>query len=650
MASYSCTNSREQTSSRNVSEDGSEFRSTPGPGLFPALGFDDFCQRTDVAQWLDWGIVAAVMLAAAVALSLNVADPDLWGHVQYGRDALRDGLPATTTYSYVAEGYPWINHEILAEYALATVADLFGGPGLLMLKCLLGVVIVGAIWWRANRFGSGLMASCSLALLVAMPLGNHWLLRPQIASYVGFALLLALLSYCFAGWEGQWQLPLGWLARWRGETPTAALPESEPLTYSSPRMKLLWLAVPLFMVWTNAHGGFLAGLCVYLAYLGLRGAEAFCRNGRRADGLLRRFALMGAAAILATFLNPYGPNFHFWLWDDLKIPRPEILEWRSPELFNLQFLPFWLLLAAAVASLALSRRTRDFTHLVILALILWQALTHHRHIAFFALACGWWLPMHWDSLLARLGVGQRCKTDEELRYGWAPPESAAYSSGFSPRMQQGLAVLLVVAICISTGRLAHRLTTLKIDRGEYPVAAFEFIARQGLSGKMVCTFNWAQYALAAFGPREAGQPGILVHVDGRCRTSYSQAMLDSHFDFLLGDVGPETRYRDPKSGPFDPQRVLNAEQPDLVLVSRLQRPSVRVMEEQQGRWVLLYQDGLAQVWGRAARYDDPNSAYYLPPAKREVGEAPQRGFVRWPALPSYKPTLTATNRDLAIRE
>src|SRR5687768_8764914 len=157
----------------------------------PVIGLDDVVMPGEIAQWLDWGIVAAVMLASAVALSLNVADPDLWGHVQYGRDALRHGLPATTTYSYVAEGYPWINHEILAEYVLAIVADWFGGSGLLIVKCLLGVAIIGTIYWRSHRFGSGLMASCSLALLIAITLGNHWVLRPQIGSYVSFALLLA---------------------------------------------------------------------------------------------------------------------------------------------------------------------------------------------------------------------------------------------------------------------------------------------------------------------------------------------------------------------------------------------------------------------------------------------------------------------------
>ncbi|HMC11630.1 MAG TPA: hypothetical protein VKH44_10080, partial [Pirellulaceae bacterium] len=472
-------------------------------------------------------------------------------------------------------------------------------------------------------------------------------LRPQIASYVSFALLLALLSYCFEGWEGQWQLPGAWLARWRGETTT----EVPPLEYSLPRLRLLWLAPPLFMIWTNAHGGFLAGLCIFLAYLGLRGVEAVCRKGREADGLVVRFGLMGAAAIAATFLNPYGPNFHFWLYDDLKVPRPEIVEWRAPEFFNTQFLPFWLLLVVGVSSLVFSRRSRDFTQVTILGLVLWQSLTHHRHSAFFAIACGWWLPRHWDSLLARLGIGQRVKADEEVRYGWAPPESSAFSAGFMPQLQAAFAVLLALAMCISAGQLSHRLTTLKVERDIFPVAAFDFIGRRSLSGKMVCTFNWAQYALAAFGPHENGQPGILVQVDGRCRTSYSQAMLDMHFDFLIGDVSADQRYRDPKSGPFDPTRVLNVERPDLVLISRLQRPSAEVMEQQQGRWVLLYQDALAQLWGRASRYDDPASTYYVPPSKREIGETPQAGYVRWPALPDYRPATANENssRDVALR-
>jgi len=509
----------------------------------------------------------------------------------------------------------------------------------LFVKCLLGTAVVGVMLWRALRQGSGLIAACAFALLVALALGNHWSLRPQIASYVCFTLLLGLLSYCFEGWEGDWRLAAPWLPNWIGQSSTS----DQELQYSLPRLKLLWLVPPLFVIWTNSHGGFLAGLLVYLTYLTLRGVEAVSHKGREADGLVVRFGLMGAAAIAATFLNPYGPLFHIWLFNDLKVPRPEIVEWHSPELFNTQFFPFWLLLVASVGSLVGSRKPRDFTQVVILGLILWQSLVHHRHIAFLAIACGWWLPMHWDSLLVRLGVSHRFKTDEELKFGWAPPENTAFTASFPLRTQQIFAASIVLAICITTGRLSYRLTTLKVERDQYPVAAFDYIARQGLTGKMVCTFNWAQYAIAAFGPHDPGQPGILVQVDGRCRTSYSQEMLDMHFDFLMGQIDPRQRYRDPASGPFDPTRVLNVERPDLVLISRLQQPSVEVMQQQKDRWTLLYQDGLAQLWGRSSRYNDPNSAFYVEPRNREVGESAQGGLARWPALPKYEPQQIAEN-------
>jgi hypothetical protein len=108
------------------------------------------------------------------------------------------------------------------------------------------------------------------------------------------------------------------------------------------------------------------------------------------------------------------------------------------------------------------------------------------------------------------------------------------------------------------------------------------------------------------------------------------------------------RFRDPQSGPFDPTRVLNEGRPDLVLISRLQEPSVAVMQAEKGRWVLLYQDSLAQLWGRASRYDDPKSAFYLEPRYREIGESMQQGFVYWPALPKYQPTAPADSSQQAV--
>ena len=98
-----------------------------------------------------WLVTATVLLAAAGALSKNRADADLWGHVQYGRDTNTSGIAATATYSYTAEGRPWINHELLSEWALSQGFDRLGARGLLLVKMALGLMILWVVRKRARQ-------------------------------------------------------------------------------------------------------------------------------------------------------------------------------------------------------------------------------------------------------------------------------------------------------------------------------------------------------------------------------------------------------------------------------------------------------------------------------------------------------------------
>lgn len=564
---------------------------------------------TDEA-WFRRGLVGAILLAAAVAISPSLADPDLWGHVEYGRDVLRAGrLPETTTYSFIAEGYPWFNHENIAEIAFAIGADTVGPVGLLVVKCLLGVGAIGLMLRYATHRGAGIVTCGAVLLLVAVNLAFHWSVRPQLFTYTFFTLMLALLGWCFDGWENAWRLP--WLSKHLGSD------AQPPLTYSVPRLKWLWLLPPLFAIWANAHGGFVAGFCILAAYLGLRSLELFANRGRAAWGLVLRFAMMVAACGLATFINPYGPMYQFWLFYDLFLPRPEIVEWWPPDLFTSFSIPIWILVALWVASLSFSRRSRDFTHLVVMCLTLWQALEHQRHIAFFSILCGFWLPVHVESLLRRTNV----------------IKDNAVTLEFGGKLRWALAGGFALAYCLLGFKLYERLHEMPVKRNEYPVSAFQYMADHRLQGNLVVTFNWAQYAIAAFGPKHPGDEGLLVQVDGRCRTSYSQEMLDVHFDFVLGELEPGMRWRSPASPPPDPARALEYGRPDLVLLDRGQSHSEQVMNDHTDDWVLLYQDKTAQLWGRATRYDDPKNSAFIPRADRHISSDEQVGSVSWPALP-----------------
>ncbi len=570
---------------------------------------------TNFESWLHRGILLLVVLSSALAMSPDIADPDLWGHVQYGFDVLETGAIAeTTTYSYTAEGFRWINHENLSEIVMALVVTGFGPSGLLLGKFLLSLSVILAILWFNLKQGVSLLATSMVTLLVAWNLGYHWSFRPQLASFVLFAFLVLLLQHSFAGWRDHWHI--NWLAPStfsRGEKPTVSVPDR---IYR----RSLWLAPLIMVVWTNSHGGFVAGLCILLVYLACRALEAVCVKGKSGMAQVRSLAVMATAVALVTLINPYSYRLPMWLIEALGNPRPEIADWSSDQLYGLIGLKFWALAIIAVVAFSGSRRSLDFTQTVVLLLTLWQAITHFRHVPFFAILCGFWMGPHLQSVLVRLQCGAKT-THDGVRM--TKPMARLATS----------AVVLVVLGAISF-QLHDRLSQLKVDRNVFPVDAFQYVADEGLGGQIVVTYDWAQYAIAAFCSTDQANPNpARVAFDGRFRTCYPQQIVDMHFDFLYGPTTRVARHRSPASPPCDPARVLQYGEPDLVILRRKGEQTEKHMYQQEKDWVLLYQDALAQVWGRRQKFDNPDSPEYRSPDRRNISNRVPVGYADWPALP-----------------
>ena len=572
-----------------------------------ARGETETQHRTSV--WIGRGTLLVLILACTIAFSLPTAEPDLWGHVQYGRDLMSHGLPATATYTYTAAEHVWINHENLSELLIALGADTIGGTGLLIVKCLLGAAVIGLIIRAARRQGAGLLAICLLGVAVSMNLASFWQVRPHVLTYLLFALLLGILSCSFSTWQGGWHLP--WFRR------LARAGDPSSLGYSVCQFRCLWLAPILFAVWANTHGGFVAGLCIFLAYLVVRGVEAVAASGRKATGLVAHLAVIALVASLATFVNPYGFRLHAWIISSLGVPRPEITEWHPLSLQSEVAWPFAFLAGLTIAALLASRKSLDATHMAVLGVVAWQAISHQRHLPFLAILIGFWLPGHVQSLLERMGSSD---SKEDLR------QNVSTDNGRIVAVGLGVACLLLSLLLVA--RTRH----LRVETKHYPVAAVQFMADHDMTGRLVVTYNWAQYVIAALGARGPADHGICVALDGRFRTCYSQEIIDQHFDFILG-TGVFPRHRSPNSPPPEGGRTLRSGAPELVLVNRRQEHSVAVMEAHTDQWVLLYQDQVAQVWGRCDAFDDPVSDRYIPPHERDITDRPQVGWLGWPALP-----------------
>ena len=319
-----------------------------------------------------------LLACALVVFSPLVADPDLWGHVRFGQDALLTGqIVRTDSYSYLTSGQRWINHEWLSEVFYALAYSAAGARGLVALNSLLSLVITGLIYWRLRRTAMDAAGAILLTLGTSLVLRPAVLnVRPQVFTYLLFLLLLLLID----AYTQQ-----DWLSR-RG---------------------LLFVVATcvIFAVWANLHGGVLAGLgvlCLWgLAYL----VEAVLRS--RSIAVVAR---PPQRAVLLTLLltplvllaNPYGPDLITFLLRTATVARPEILEWQPAQLNDLWGQLWFVSVTLTAAAVALSRRPRRLSLIVPLAVIALLPLTAMRHIPLFAVAAPVLAADHFADLWDRL--------------------------------------------------------------------------------------------------------------------------------------------------------------------------------------------------------------------------------------------------------
>ena len=76
--------------------------------------------------------MATTALAFMLA-TVTRADADLWGHLRFGLDILRDRrLTSVDPYSFTQDK-PWLNHEWLSELLMGLSWTLGGSTGLIAL-------------------------------------------------------------------------------------------------------------------------------------------------------------------------------------------------------------------------------------------------------------------------------------------------------------------------------------------------------------------------------------------------------------------------------------------------------------------------------------------------------------------------------------
>ena len=414
-----------------------------------------------------------VLLAA---VSYTTADPDLWGHLRFGLDILRDGTVARVDpYSFSADRL-WINHEWAAEVMTAAAFRLGGNPGLIVLK----MSAVGAALallmasLRARGVGSGIDRDMLAAVAVLGTLEQTHHLRPQLFSVVCFSMLLWCLTTA-----------TGSRTRWR-----------------------LSLVPLLFLCWANLHGGWMVGgavLALWTAGLMIRGA--------RTDALW--CALAGAVALAATLVNPYGFGLWRFLSETVGFGRADITEWQPVYALAWDAWARWaIIMTVGLAGLvSTTRAERRMEAIGVLAALAVASFMVVRLLAFFAL-----------SVLHLLGPAL------SRRYRLMRAEPAHVDTG--ARRSPLIALPAAMTILLAASLVVVNTMQLRIDPRFTPEAgAVEFLKHQPPSKRLLVWFDWGEYAIWHL------SPAMRVSIDGRRETVYSTRLQDEHLRFYFDAPG-----------------------------------------------------------------------------------------------------------------
>ena len=419
---------------------------------------------------------AAALLLVFSRLASVSADPDLFGYLSFGRYFFEQGaFPWQDPFSYLPTAASWIYHEWLTGIIYYKLYLLAGFGGLQVLKFLLGAGTAVLLYAAARKRGAS-RAWSAVCIILISPL--FAIAFSPVRAQIFTSVFLALTLYVLASHKA-----------------------------NRPLLCLVCL-LPVNCLWVNMHGGFLAGMVVYLAFA----LQALLKRERAS------FYLWGLGIFLLCCLcTPYGPQYPGGIWRELVASRVDVPEWNSTfkmiqsSDYAAACLAFILVFLLTLVSAIISRSLQP-AELILLLGAGAQGLLHIRHQAIFYVLAGAYLPILLESCWLRMR-GSLPGLENSLLLSRAVPSDILLVSGFAvwKELQQTL-------LSIST-------------REDYPVGALEYLRSNNIRGNLLTELDWGSYITWEL------YPAVKVAVDGRYATVFESGILKEFFAFVYARRG-----------------------------------------------------------------------------------------------------------------
>jgi hypothetical protein len=474
-----------------------------------------------------------------------LGDGDTGWHIRTGQWILANGqVPHQDFFSYTKAGQPWYAWEWLWDVCAAWTYQHGGLATVVAVNIVIISLTIALLFRLVRRHCENPLVAIAVTFLACAATAIHWLARPHLVTMLFTVILLMVLDRAREGHT-----------RW------------------------LW-ALPLFFVlWTNLHGGFLAGLIVLFGFT----VGELLRALFTGDSLDRRAALQagaryGAVAFLcalASIVNPYTYHLHVHIYQFFSEPYhlQNINEFQSIN-FHSPVAPYLeaLLLSGALAAAWFVVKRRDFVPLVLIAGWAHLALFSARNIPLFAIIAAPFVAQALYEMLNGLEHGPVAAWVGRATAGF---RTAAADFGETDRHWRlylpSVAAAVVVALLIASPNATGKLKP-EYDPERYPAKALS-VLRSDPGSRIFTDDEWGDYLLYQL------YPGHKVFVDGRS-------------DFYGQDF--EQKYRDVMAVQYDWQQSLSRYKVDTIVLST--KTALAGAIKQSGHWRTVYDDTVAIVF------------------------------------------------------